>query len=160
MKSGFSLIMGIFFIVIVATLGLMSLKFATQSARQSVDVYLREQAELYAMSATELTILAMQNKDYINENECLTHVHYSFGTDDEGNNPTFLATVNILYLDSALPDTVCGDASKIDTPSGYSATDPTGNKYDNVAILDVVVTSNPDLVTEPIRFHRRTVQRP
>lgn len=146
MKKGFSLIMAIFFVVLVATLGMMSLRFSTQSVKQSVDVYLREQAELYAMSATELTVMAMQKTDY--SNSCFTNITYNF--DDN-----FQAVVNVFYLDNALPQ--C-NGQKTGNSSGYSQNIRGG--YDNVALLDVVVTSVPGASSEPIRFHRRTVQRP
>lgn len=144
-KKGFSLIMGIFFIVLVATLGMMALQFSTQSAKQSVDVYLREQAELYAMSATELTVMAMQLNDY--NAGCLQNpMIYAFND--------FTATVNVFYLDAA--NNQC--ANRAGTASAFSVQNP--GSFDNVALLDVVVTTNPGITTEPIRFHRRTVQRP
>lgn len=144
MKKGFSLIMAIFFVVLVATLGMMSLRFSTQSVKQSVDVYLREQAELYAMSATELTVMAMQKHNY-NVN-CLANMNYAFNG--------FNANVNIYYLDGSLPN--CPAAAGV---ASQFSRDNAG-RFDNLALLDVVVTSVPGASSEPIRFHRRTVQRP
>ena len=77
MKKGFSLIMAIFFVILIATLGMMSMSLSSKMVKQSSDIYLKEQAELYAMSATSLAVLAMQGTDY-NIN-CEQNLAYDFG---------------------------------------------------------------------------------
>lgn len=154
MKKGFSLIMAIFFVMLIATLGMMSLSLSSKMIKQSGDVYLKEQAELYAMSATSLAVLDMQGTDY--SNGCLTGKTYDFG---DG----FVATVNIFYLDSDMPG--CRRSPNIKSSNDINKTfmdlkDVNGNtaNYYNVALIDVMVQNTDGI--EPVRFHRRTVQRP
>ena len=152
MKKGFSLIMAIFFVMLIATLGMMSLSLSSKMVKQSGDVYLKEQAELYAMSATSLAVLDMQGTDY--SKGCLTEKKYDFG---DG----FSARVNIFYLDSDMPkcDSSVKSSNKIDK-SKMGLKDANGNdaNYYNVALIDVMVQNNDGI--EPVRFHRRTIQRP
>lgn len=152
MKKGFSLIMAIFFVMLIATLGMMSLSLSSKIVKQSGDVYLKEQAELYAMSATSLAVLDMQGTDY--SSECLTEKAYDFG---DG----FVATVNIFYLDNDMPRCSANAKSSnhIDK-SNMGLKDVNNNRvnYYNVALIDVMVQNNDGI--EPVRFHRRTIQRP
>ena len=154
MKKGFSLIMAIFFVILIATLGMMSMSLSSKMVKQSGDVYLKEQAELYAMSATSLAVLDMQGTDY--SKDCLTEKAYDFG---DG----FTAGVSIFYLDSNMPAT-CNARHKTAGSQinirDMDLKDASGNDatFYNVAILDVIVTNTDGI--EPIRYHRRTVQRP
>lgn len=154
MKKGFSLIMAIFFVMLIATLGMMSLSLSSKMVKQSGDVYLKEQAELYAMSATSLAVLDMQGTDY--SKDCLTEKTYDFG---DG----FSARVNIFYLDSDMPG--CRRSPNIKSSNDINKRfmelkDVNNNRvnYYNVALIDVMVQNNDGI--EPVRFHRRTIQRP
>ena len=53
MKKGFSLITAIIFMVLIATLSLFSLNISSLTAKQTTDVFLREQAELLAQNALQ-----------------------------------------------------------------------------------------------------------
>ena len=64
MRRGFSLIMAIIFLVLVATIGMFSLNTSAVTAKQTTDIFLREQAELLAQSATELAILDLLKTDF------------------------------------------------------------------------------------------------
>ena len=57
MRRGFSLIIAIIFLVLVATIGMFSLNTSAVTAKQTTDIFLREQADLLAQSATEVVIL-------------------------------------------------------------------------------------------------------
>ncbi|CZE47619.1 hypothetical protein [Campylobacter geochelonis] len=153
MKKAFSLIMAIFFVVLLATLGIMALGFSTQTAKQSMDIYLREQAELLARSATEFAVMAMQDHDYA-ANNCLQTVRVNY--------PEFVAVVEIYYLDASMEfrgtTTKHCDEDRILTGVSSALSGGTTPIYDNIAMLDVTVTSNAG--TEPIRYFRRTIQRP
>ena len=137
MKKGFSLIMAIFFVILIATLGMMSMSLSSKMVKQSSDIYLKEQAELYAMSATSLAVLDMQGTDY--SKDCLTEKAYDFG---DG----FSARVNIFYLDSDMPAT-CNARHKTAGSQinirDMDLKDASGNDatFYNVAILDVIVTN-------------------
>ena len=56
MRKGFSLITAIIFVVLVATLAMFSINTSATTAKQTSDVFLREQAELLAQGATEIAI--------------------------------------------------------------------------------------------------------
>lgn len=149
-KKGFSLVMAVFFVLLISTLGMLSLNFSSQLVHKSVNIYMKEQAELYAMSATELTVMAMQAYDYRTKGDCLKETHYDFG---DG----FVANVIIFYLDSKM---ICSDnryrsQDSINTSGFFDKF----HKYDNIAILNVEVT-NKNEGLENIRFFKRVVQRP
>ncbi|CZE47145.1 type IV pilus modification PilV family protein [Campylobacter geochelonis] len=156
MKRAFTLIMAMFFIVILATLGMLALSLSTQTAKQSTDIYLREQAELLARSATEFAVMAMQAHSYTparsNGEHCLETVDITYPTAD---NPLFKGRVQIYYLNPLLG---CRAARTIGDRNLTAAT--TTSITDNIAMLDVTIQSTEEAGSEPIRYFRRTIQRP
>lgn len=152
MKKGFSLIMAVIFMVILAILGTMALNFSTQTAKQTTGVYIREQAEILAINSTQYAVMMMQDHDY--SVNCLERVVINY---PNSQNPILRATVDIRYFDSRLgTDGRTCQAGRILSNKSISG----GDDYENIALLDTVVESVGDTVTEPIRFHRRTIQRP
>lgn len=148
MKNGFSLVMAVVFMVILAILGMMALNFATKAAKQTTNIYLREQAELLAISATEFAVMAMQDHDY--SVNCLENVTVTYPDKD---NPMFVATVDIYYFDSRLKN--CSNIVKSNPAGATLGPNPT-----NMAMLDTVVVNNPAVLSEPIRYFKRTIQVP
>lgn len=150
MRAGFSLITAILFIVLVATLGAMALNLSTQSTKQSTDVYLQAQAELLAKSGAELALLAISTHDINTTNGCLNQVNASYPS---ATNPIFDINITLQYIGNGL-----------NVASGTQCNlihDDIATADSNVTVLmDVFVTSRPDISTEPIRFHRRTLQKP
>ncbi len=125
----------LFFMVLMATLLTIMMKYATLSARQTEDTYLREQAELFMQSAIELSLLGIERHD--RNAGLLRHIHIV--SDDR----RFLADVNITryYL--------------------YPSTIQTEESHGMVA-MQIVVETN---ATHPknsrhLRLTRRTLQRP
>lgn len=148
MRKGFSLIMAIFFIVLVSTLGALALSLSTQSAKQTFDVYLREQAELLAQSATEYAILAISAHDREATGNCINDItNIRFPVADT---PLFTTDIHIRYLGRDLPAgcNKLGDNNLSTDDSNVTA------------LIDVFVKSNEDISVEPIRYHRRTLQKP
>lgn len=158
MKKGFALITAVIFVVLIATLGALSLSLSSSSVKHSSNVFLREQAELLAISATEHAVLAMQAHDYTTS--CINTIESKFPDDK---NSMFTANITINYIGNNLPK---------DCNILYSGGDETlKSKYINdtntknttkasykVAIIDVIVTSDENLTSEPIRFHKKTTQ--
>ena len=73
-RTGFAMIMAIAVIVIISTIMALSLALTTQTAKQTVDIYLYEQSVLYSKSAAELALL-----DIAQANPCtVTTANYSF----------------------------------------------------------------------------------
>ena len=143
MRKGFTLIAAIFFVVIASSICMLALSIATTSVRQNSEIYLREQSELVARAATEYAVLAVLSNDF-----------YKAGAVCIGdkNNPIkgefgelFTFEVFVKYFGDM---GVCsGDAVAV-----------TGLNQGTV-LLDVFVSSKPGKATNPINFHKRTLQK-
>ncbi|MBS9778843.1 MAG: type II secretion system protein [Campylobacteraceae bacterium] len=145
MKKGFSLLTAIIFIVTVATIGALSLSMSNVTAKQTGDLYLRTQAELLAQSATGLALMGITAHD-INGTNCLNQIN---GTFPDTTNPVFDISVTISYLGREIP-------------AGCNIVSNTvqNNESNLTVIVDTVVSSHGDIATEPIRFYKRTIQKP
>ncbi len=144
MRKGFSLITVIIFIVLIATLGALSLSFSTQNVKQKTDQYLYEQGELLIQSAISYSLLALSGYDYTSR--CLENIELFYP-----NNTNWLlkADVSIAYIGNSLP---CSNNHILD--NNLTTTDS-----NRTVIMDIIVTDN-NISTEPIRLHRRTIQKP
>ncbi len=164
MKKGFSLIAAIFFIIIFATLSALGLSLSSRALNQTGGIYLYEQAELLAKGAIEYTMVRLlkelpcgvpgkaacalptQSSDCANFPTTLT------GNFPNNTNPLLKYTVNVRYFDTASPSLGCPAASTtiITTPSSRGT-----------VMLDVVVEMATAQLQKqnPIRFHRRTLQK-
>lgn len=149
MRSGFSLITAIIFIVLVATIGALSTALSTQSVKQTGDLYLKSQADLLAQSGTELALLALSVHEINATNGCINSVSARY---PDNTNPLFDINVSIQYLGRGIPDT----GGRCDVLNN----DVANNDSNITLIVDTVVTSVTGIVTEPIRIHRRTLQKP
>ncbi|GHV07699.1 hypothetical protein AGMMS50229_14940 [Campylobacterota bacterium] len=130
MRRGFSLITGIFMIVAIGALGIAVLNLAATSEIQKSEAFLRVQAELLARSATEHAVYLLQL------------------------NPT---SVPDIYEIRADPFTITVTRKVI------ANTDPDFAELAGTALIDVVVEVRDITMTDlemPIRYARRTVQRP
>jgi len=149
MRNGFSLITAIIFIVLIATIGALALSLSTQSVKQTGDLYLQAQADLLAQSGTELALLALSAHEISTTNGCINTVLAQY---PDNANPMFNIEVSIQYMGRGLPN----GSDKCNLLSNAVATDDS-----NVTlIMDTVVTSVVGVATEPIRIHRRTLQKP
>lgn len=150
MRKGFSLITAIIFMVLIATLSMFALNISSLTSKQTTDVFLREQAELLAQSATEIAILNL--------------LRMNFSTNCPLNLPN-RNIVNTLFPNNATPmfrvtvtlERLFGTFGACNQPS---AANPALNHAASAGtvILDVVVTqANANM--PPIRIHRRTIQK-
>lgn len=150
MKKGFSLLTAIMFIVLVSTLGALALSFVTQTDKQTKDTYVQSQAEILLRSATEFGVLAMSAHQINVANGCLNTINIDY----PNNTPThtFDITINIRYFGNGLP----AGCNTVNGGNGVVSPD-----IRRVALMDVFVQTNPNanLVAEPIRLHRRTLQK-
>jgi len=147
MRKGFSLLTAIIFLVLVATISVLALTLSTQSAKQTTDIYLKNQAELLLRSGTEFAMLAMSGTDY-NATNCLNNVYIRYP--ENGVNYTHDINITISYIGNGLP------ASCINRLSNSIST-PESNR---TVIIDTIVTTNPIITSEQIRMHRRSIQKP
>lgn len=153
MRRGFSMITAIIFMVLVATLGALALSLSTTTVKQTSDLYLREQAELLVQSATEYALLAISGHEINNANGCLNTINATY-------NNTFDINISIYYLGNNLPNGCRGfDGTIVSTGT---LTNIDANDSNVTVMIDTVVSVPVDknVSTEPIRLHRRTLQKP
>ena len=139
MRKGFSLLTAIVFLVLIATIAALSISLSTQSAKQTGDVKLKSQAELLLRSGTEYALLAISGAP----NGCLKQVNMTYDS-------MFDINASIMYIGNGLSDPNCIQlGSDINT-----------SESNRTVIIDTVVTTKEGIITEPIRLHRRTIQKP
>jgi GTP-sensing pleiotropic transcriptional regulator CodY len=63
MRRGFGLIQVIFFMVILSGILSISMKYASITVKQTEDLYIKEQAELFMQSSIELALLGISSTD-------------------------------------------------------------------------------------------------
>jgi cytochrome bd-type quinol oxidase subunit 2 len=139
MRKAFGLLTAIMFIVLVATIGALALSFSTQTNKQTSDAYLKAQAELLSYSATEYALLALSGHKI--SSNCIEKISANYND--------FKIYVTFKYIGNNLPCTTLAGANAIATP------------YSNVTVLmDTIIEFNATIGNEPIRIHRRTLQKP
>jgi len=153
MRQGFTLITAIIFMVLVASIAALSLSFSSFSTKQTTDLYLREQAELLVQSGTEFALLAISGHQINAANGCLNAINSQYP--QAGANAIFDITITINYLGNGLlaaSNNNCNVLSDTVVTTGSNVT----------VIIDTIVETTPgnNISTEPIRLHRRTIQKP
>ena len=146
-KKGIAMLMAIAFLLITAVLMAIMVNMTAQTTKRNADIYLQEQAHLLAKSATEFVLLAISGHNRA-VNSCLTKINI---VSPSGN---FDINTTIRYIGLADLGVNCaGENSLID-----SILTPESN---GTILVDTYVTTTPLAgVTEPVRFHRRTMQKP
>ncbi|HEX5711051.1 MAG TPA: hypothetical protein VFX68_06855 [Sulfuricurvum sp.] len=148
-RSGFAMILAIFVVVMVALGGVMLLGNATTGAKSTGDNYLRAQAELLAMSATEFAVMRAQGFDIgVNSANCFLQ-QLNITVKDTSGKATYDANVSLQY------------SFRNDVPNTCSNVLAENTGKDTMILVDVTVTTNPDanISTEPIRVHKRSWQK-
>ena len=157
MRRGFSMVMAIFVILILATIAILSLNMAAGTATATTMQYRNEQAQLYARSYTEFAIMAITR--YNRATDCVNNINGYIG------NPTKQATeyslgngYTVQTLIQYIGGTgIPGGCTKPATPNVASL------GPDNTvasAIIDVYVKYNdPSLSASEIVYHKRTIQK-
>ena len=157
MKRGFSLVTAIVFVVLIATLAMFSLNVSVTTAKQTSDIFLREQAELLAKGATEIAILRLLQTDFMQPaNRALidtnANLMQTFFPTQNAATSLFQAnvTINKMFGKVGVCDGTAGRGTAV-IPISTTASAGT-------IILDVVVRSA-NANVPPIRVHRRTIQK-
>jgi type II secretory pathway pseudopilin PulG len=148
MRRGFTLITAIIFMVLVASIAALSLSFSSFSTKQTTDLYLREQAELLVQSGTEFALLAISGHN-IAVNGCLNAINSQYPQTNAA--AIFDINITINYMGNGLPAGCNILSNTVDT-----------NDSNVTVIIDTIVETTPgnNISTEPIRLHRRTIQKP
>ena len=93
MKKGFSLILAIIFILLVASIGALSMSISSSSAKTSVNLFIHEQAKLLADGAAEYAIMKVQQNNFATT--CVDEIEIKY---PNGTSPTFKANISITYI--------------------------------------------------------------
>ena len=147
-RNGFAMIMAIFFMILIATLLSYMLSSTTETAKRTTNAYVNEQAHLLAKSAAEYAILRVSGFDRTG-GDCMN----GFTAQYPDATPIFDITVSISYIGFGPLADAGGDCeifiSDIQTPES-----------NGTMLIDVYVRDNASLnLSEPIRYHRRTLQK-
>jgi hypothetical protein len=142
-KPAFAIYMAFAVMVIIATMMAFSIQTNAKTAKRVVDIYVKNQAELYAKNAAEYALFRIANAT----NRCEPASITSFTIDD------YTITVDIAY---AYSNTDCTSPAK----NYISLQDaPTSEREYGYVKLDVTVeVDNDALNTEPIRIVRRYIE--
>ncbi len=145
MRKGFSLITAIIIMMTVSLLMTMMISLSSVTVKTTTDMFLKEQAELLARSATEYSLLAVSGHD--NHQSCIEKIDMLYPS---AATPTHEMNVTLWYMGSGLVNCNHILDNNLSTPESNLT-----------AIIDVVVTVDQKNtgITEPIRIHRRTLQK-
>ncbi len=153
-RGGFAMIMAIFFMVLMATMMLFMLNASAETTERTTTDYVNEQAQLLAKSTVEYALLRVSGFDRDTDNDgvvdnCLTQLNLTYPQ----TSPIFNITVNISYhgLGAGAPANC--------TANGTQASINTAESVGTM-LIDVYVEDHPNLhLNEPVRYHRRTLQK-
>ncbi len=125
--------------ITIATLMALMISLTSTTTKQTSDIYVSEQTKLLAKSATELALLAISGHD--NTINCIENINFTFENNYDVN-------ISLYYIGNALP---CN-------PSHLLANTISTPESNGTVIIDTYVTFKGS--SEPIRYHRRTIQKP
>ncbi|WP_373033582.1 type II secretion system protein [Sulfurovum sp.] len=158
-RGGFAMIMAIFFMILIATLLSYMLSTTTETAKRTTNTYVNEQAQLLAKSAVEYAILRVSgvDRDGVDnvvgnaDDACLNGFNIQYSPNG---NPLLDVNVSIKYIGfSTIGNTAANQCMNfINTISTAES--------NGTMLIDVYVSDSPGLMlSEPIRYHRRTLQK-
>ena len=150
-RNAIAMLIAIAFLLVTAVLMAIMVSMTAQTTKQTGDLYFQEQAHLLAKSATEFTLLAISGNNRAGGN-CLTSVNIQYPA--AGVNSIFDINTSIKYIGLASLGGTCD--------AGDSLIDNIATAESNgTIIIDTYVTTSANVtLTEPVRFHRRTMQKP
>lgn len=151
-RRGIAMIMAIAVIVILSTIMALTLNMTATTTKQTINDYLHEQALLLTRSATEYTLLRISGVNRLTTN-CLTNLHGTYSNIyDIDISWQYIGLSNEVTLD---PSGECTVAQSYIRNADVNDINSKGS-----ILLDVVVSvTDENVTTEPIRYHRRTLQK-
>ena len=149
MKQAFTLLIAIVMMVLIGTLMSLMLSFTTTSVKQTGDIYLKEQAQLIARSATEYALLKISGNNW-SAGECINNINSELNS-----YKGFDIDLKLYYFGNTLPvwDGTKGCKNILDN-NIYT------NESNGTVLIDVIVSITDPATREKIRFHKRTIQKP
>ena len=153
-RNGFVLIAAVFMMLAISFLLLRMMSATAESSQRTINDYIHEQAILITYAATEEAVLAVSGRDRV-ANGCIQTISGSF----PANNPILTYTTRIRYIWTAAQAATLTAAGQAATCTGYIdnlSTPETGGSM----LVDVYVQDDSSLgLNEPVRYHRRTLQK-
>ncbi len=134
MKKSFAMLFAIGFVVILGTIAGLMLHFSAITLRQTSDNYLATQGELYAKSATEFAIQALESRDFSSDG-CINRIDIN----------TSLYEINMTFHYFLMGCPVDCNCSEIVT-----------KESNGTVMINTYVKSKVD----NIRYFRQTLQKP
>jgi len=146
-RRGFGLITAIIIMLTVAVLMSLMIGLSTASVKQTSDIFIKEQTKLYVRSAIEYAMMAISGHN--NNTDCIEDITLNF---NNGGTINYTAKVDLWYMGKNIP------AACHKILANHIQTDAS----DYTVVMDVVVEANKANLglSEPIRVHRRTLQKP
>ncbi len=143
-RNAMAMIMAIAVIIIISTIMALSLSMTAESSKRTIDIYVHEQAILYSKSAAELALLDIAQEG------CINNRNYIFGY--------YNVNVATQYIYTQATTNVNGlfNCPEFTTAPNYIITP----EQNGSVLMDITVTINdPTIVSEPIRYFRRSIQK-
>lgn len=144
--------------MLIATVGAMILSIATTSSKKATDDYLRIQAEMLARSATEFAVMRVQGFDRKGPDATINTADDTCLENLDITADPYVANVTISYLFNGTKPANCNNVLSSDDVGYKPQVEDTD--LNGMTIIDVVVTTTDGTSTEPIRIHKRTLQKP
>jgi len=133
--------------ILIATLLTYMLSSTAETAKRTTNSYLNEQAQLLAKSAVEYAILEVSGVNRGGAGGCRRIINSQYP--NSGASAIFDINVTINYHGLGVGCTGMGTVANIQTPESMGT-----------MLIDVYVSDSKALhLTEPIRYHRRTLQK-
>lgn len=155
-RNGIAMIIAIAFLLITAILMAIMINMSAETTKRTGDIYFQEQAHLLAKSATEFALLAISGHNRA-ANSCLRSINIEYPA--AGALSIFDINTTIRYIGLEDLGGTCQTQSAIN-PASLVSTISTPESNGTIIIDTYVSTSANVNLTEPIRFHRRTMQKP
>ncbi|MBN2896092.1 MAG: hypothetical protein JXK05_09415 [Campylobacterales bacterium] len=147
-RSGIAMIMAIVVIVVLGTIMALTLNMSAQTNKQTINDYIHEQGILLTRSATEYALLEISGWPACT----VTNLSAVYPSNDTAK--IFDINISVNYIGFG-----CGDIDGNGQSDDYIANINTPESRGTV-LMDVIVTSSNELnLSEPIRYHRRTMQK-
>lgn len=144
-RRGMAMIMAIFMILVLGGIMAIVITLTATTTQRTTNLYLHEQAVALSRSATEYALLAVSGHDHNTLQNCINRIDAQY---PDETNPMFDINISLRYIGFGGLTGSCDDyIGAIQTPESNGS-----------ILMDVVVTDH-NLSTEPIRYHRRTLQK-
>lgn len=158
MRRAFSMLMAIFFLILVGTLSMLGLRLTATTTRQSAELYISEQAELLAQGATEYAMVKIFKEL---PKGCSRFKDPIVGYYPNTSTPLLRYTINLKFFGEIDIVNTTDDCNLANLSQDHFQT----SSDKGLVAIDVVVdtkNSSGDQIVgvpTPISFHKRTIQK-